>query len=74
VSLKDNEDSNNKIIAGEKDDPSSKGELEVIVESLSDKASLISKSALKEWDEIRNLIDEGLLGERTSLRTCGRQP
>jgi len=57
-------------IADDSDVSSLKGELEVIFESLSDKASLI----LKEWDEIRKLIDEGLLGVRTRLRTCGRQP
>lgn len=38
-------------------------ELERVYETLCDDAKLISKSKLKEWDEIQKLLNEGLLGD-----------
>lgn len=38
-------------------------ELEIAFRSICDEAGLVSKEALRQWDEVRDLLDEGMLGE-----------
>ena len=61
----DSSDGDDVVVAAaeEKEDGSLEAELEAIYEQICDKAGLISKTALRNWDEIQKLLDEGLIGE-----------
>lgn len=50
----------------EDDDPEeekNEHELELAFKTICDENALVSKAAVKEWDEIKDLIEEGMLGE-----------
>jgi hypothetical protein len=48
---------------GDEEDETLEAELESIYESLCDKNGLISKDALRAWEEVGKLLEDGLLGE-----------
>ena len=48
---------------GDSEDETVEAELEGIYASICDKDGLISKDALRNWDEVKNLFDEDMLGE-----------
>jgi hypothetical protein len=45
------------------EDETLEAELEAIFEQISDKDGLVSKEALRQWDEVAKLLSDGLLGE-----------
>ena len=54
---------NDGYAAVEEKEESLEAELESIYEQICDKSGLITKAALKKWDEIQKLLEEGLVGE-----------
>ncbi|GMH51401.1 hypothetical protein TrRE_jg9747 [Triparma retinervis] len=56
-------------IAGEDDDESGEElELETIFQGISNDSRLLSLDVLREWDEVKRLLDDGLLGEEELLK------
>lgn len=61
LQLQDTKDDDSSAL--EDEDETVEAELERVYEGLCDKAGLISKDALKKWDEVQKLLAEGLLGD-----------
>eukprot|EP00566_Odontella_aurita_P006230 CAMPEP_0113547204 /NCGR_PEP_ID=MMETSP0015_2-20120614/12227_1 /TAXON_ID=2838 /ORGANISM="Odontella" /LENGTH=612 /DNA_ID=CAMNT_0000447735 /DNA_START=294 /DNA_END=2132 /DNA_ORIENTATION=+ /assembly_acc=CAM_ASM_000160 len=49
-------------------------ELEIVFQSICDEAGLVSLDALRKWDEVADLISEGMLGEDEFDRIWGQTP